>query len=72
MKRIDEILEYIANGTKKLSVEALQDGGGITAAEIADQQNMLRNNVSKELNSLLRADLIIKIKGDPSSFCTSR
>jgi transcriptional regulatory protein LevR/transcriptional regulator with AAA-type ATPase domain len=68
VKRIDEILEYIAKGTKKLSVEALLDGDGITATEIADHHNMLRNNVSKELNSLLRADLIIKIKGRPVKF----
>lgn len=68
MKRIDQILAYIADCTKKLSEEALLAGDGITAEEIAAHQEMLRNNVSKELNSLLRADLIIKIKGRPVKF----
>ncbi|MEK8213029.1 sigma-54-dependent transcriptional regulator [Paenibacillus sp. FSL L8-0463] len=68
MKRIDQILAYIADCTKNLSEEALLAGDGITAEEIAAHQEMLRNNVSKELNSLLRADLIIKIKGRPVKF----
>lgn len=68
MKRIDKILEYIAEHTKKLAEEHLLYDGGITAAEIAAHQNMLRNNVSKELSDLLRADQIIKIKGRPVKF----
>jgi transcriptional regulatory protein LevR/transcriptional regulator with AAA-type ATPase domain len=68
VKRIDKILEYIAESTKKISKEALFAGEGITAAEIADDQKMLRNNVSKELNNLLRDDLILKIKGRPVRF----
>ncbi|MCE3200113.1 sigma-54-dependent transcriptional regulator [Paenibacillus sonchi] len=68
MKRIDRILEYIAEQTGNMAEEDLRHGGGITAAEIADHENMLRNNVSKELNELLRADHIIKIKGRPVKF----
>ncbi|WP_025715751.1 sigma-54-dependent transcriptional regulator [Paenibacillus sp. 1-18] len=68
MKRIDKILEYIAENTKKISEEALLDGEGITVTEIADNQKMLRNNVSKELNNLLRAGLVLKIKGRPVKF----
>ncbi|BCG58614.1 sigma-54-dependent transcriptional regulator [Paenibacillus sp. URB8-2] len=68
MKRIDRILEYIAEHTRKLAEEHLLYDGGITAAEIAAHQNMLRNNVSKELSDLLRADHIIKIKGRPVKF----
>ncbi|WP_025692745.1 sigma-54-dependent transcriptional regulator [Paenibacillus zanthoxyli] len=68
MRRIDKILEYIAEKTKGFPEEALLQCEGITAAEIAANQNMLRNNVSKELNELFRADRIIKIKGRPVKF----
>lgn len=68
MKQIDRILQYIADHTGKLSEEALLRDEGITAIEIAGDLNMLRNNVSKELNNLLRADQILKIKGRPVKF----
>lgn len=68
MKQIDRILQYIADNTRKFSEEDLLRDEGITAIEIAGNLNMLRNNVSKELNNLLRADLIVKIKGRPVKF----
>jgi transcriptional regulatory protein LevR/transcriptional regulator with AAA-type ATPase domain len=65
MKRIDKVYNYIFENSKKITKDELMNGKGFTALEIAEELNILRNNVSMELNVLLRQDKIIKIKGRP-------
>lgn len=65
MKRIEKIYEYIIERTEKFDMESLKNKSGFSAAEISENLNMLRNNVSMELNQLLRSDKIIKIKSRP-------
>ena len=68
MKRIEKIYCYLDEHTQKLSMEELLNDKGFETGEISEQLNILRNNVSKELNELLRLDKIIKIKGRPVKF----
>jgi transcriptional regulatory protein LevR/transcriptional regulator with AAA-type ATPase domain len=68
MKRIEKIYCYLAENTQKLSMEEVLKDKGFETSELSEQLNILRNNVSKELNNLLRLDKIIKIKGRPVKF----
>lgn len=68
MKRIDKIYSYLEEKTRELTKENLLNNEGITAGEIEENLNILRNNVSKELNELLRLSMILKIKGRPVKF----
>ena len=65
MKRSEKIYEYISGKTEKFNRENLEEKIGFSAAEISQSLNILRNNVSMELNELLRRDKIIKIKSRP-------
>jgi Transcriptional antiterminator len=65
MKRIDRIYQELEDRCLKLSKEELLNKEGYSAAEIADSLDMLRNNVSMELNNLVRDRKIIKIKQRP-------
>jgi transcriptional regulatory protein LevR/transcriptional regulator with AAA-type ATPase domain len=68
MKRIDKIYEYIKAKSNEYKIADLQGRVGVDAAEIADTLNILRNNVSMELNTLHRQDKIVKITGRPVLF----
>ena len=65
MKRSEKIYEYIAKKTEKFNRENLEEKIGFSATEISHNLDILRNNVSMELNELLRQDRIIKIKSRP-------
>lgn len=65
MKRIDKVYKYIYENTSKLTLKDLNGKVGFSASEISEELNILRNNVSMELNILLKQDKIIKIKGRP-------
>lgn len=65
MKRIDKIYEYIINKTENIDIGILKDKIGFSADEISQSLNILRHNVSRELNELLRQGKIIKIKSRP-------
>jgi transcriptional regulatory protein LevR/transcriptional regulator with AAA-type ATPase domain len=68
MKNIDRIYCYLEEHTKELSKESILSDVGFTSVEIAEKLEMLRNNVSRELNELLRLGKIIKIKERPVRF----
>ncbi|QAA34410.1 sigma-54-dependent transcriptional regulator [Clostridium manihotivorum] len=68
MKKIDKIYCYLEENTRKLSKEDLLNDIGFTSVDIAEELGMLRNNVSRELNELLRLGKIIKIKERPVRF----
>ncbi|MBK1812451.1 sigma 54-interacting transcriptional regulator [Clostridium sp. YIM B02505] len=65
MKRIDRVYSYIVGETKKITKCDLNTNIGFSAIDISEKLDILRNNVSMELNTLLRQDKIIKIKGRP-------
>ena len=65
MKRIERIYHYIQEKSAEYTLEQLKGRVGIDAQEIADALDILRNNVSMELNALHRQDRIVKIMGRP-------
>ncbi|WP_106061246.1 sigma 54-interacting transcriptional regulator [Clostridium vincentii] len=65
MKRIDKIYNYIIENSAKLTAKDIKEGAGFSAENISQALDILRNNVSKELNTLSREKKIIKIKGRP-------
>ncbi len=65
MKRSDKIYEYIRKRSEEYTLDQLKGRVGIDAQEIAEALDILRNNVSMELNSLHRQDRIVKITGRP-------
>ncbi|WP_196594089.1 sigma-54-dependent transcriptional regulator [Pectinatus sottacetonis] len=64
MKRIDKIYEYIKEAADN---EEIQEKG-LTAMQIADHLNILRSNVSRELNELYRQKKIEKLPGRPVKY----
>ena len=65
MKRSERIYTYIKEQSEKVTKEGLTGQIGLDAQEIADNLDILRNNVSKELNELHRQDKIVKFTGRP-------
>lgn len=65
MKRSEKIYNYIREKSLSWKKEDLQGTVGLEAQEIADALDILRNNVSKELNELHREDRIVKFRGRP-------
>jgi transcriptional regulator with AAA-type ATPase domain len=65
MKRIDKIYNYILKNSKNFNKDKFLDQKGFSAQEIGEKLDILRNNVSKELNILSREKKIIKIKNRP-------
>lgn len=65
MKRIDRIYNYIENNSKKFTKNKLLEVKGFSAQEIGEHLEILRSNVSRELNALCRNSKIIKIKNRP-------
>lgn len=65
MKRKDLIYQYVRKNTEHLTKEEIEFGDGLTTIKIAEHLNIIRNNVSKELNELVREEKIRKINGRP-------
>lgn len=65
MKRIERIYQHLEEKSSALSKEQLLEIEGFSASELASDLNMLRNNVSLELNNLVRDGRVVKIKKRP-------
>jgi transcriptional regulatory protein LevR/transcriptional regulator with AAA-type ATPase domain len=65
LKRIDRIYAYLVEQSQGKTLDEWIRIEGFTASDIAKDLGILRNNVSAELNKLLRQKRIIKIKGRP-------
>ena len=65
MKRSERILTYIQERSAAVETKDLTGQIGFDAQEIAAELDILRNNVSKELNELHRQDKIVKFTGRP-------
>lgn len=68
MKRIEKIYSYLNEVCLGYTKENLNENIGISAQDIGDKLNILRNNVSKELNELCRNKKVIKIKCRPVKY----
>ena len=60
MKRSERIYNYIRGKSSSYTKEQLKGQIGFDAQEIAAALDILRNNVSKELNELHRQNKIVK------------
>lgn len=65
MKRIDKIYHQPLDNFREKNINQLLKIQGNSAKEIAGQPQMERSNVSFELNNLVRAKKVIKIKTFP-------
>ena len=65
MKREERIYEYIQAQSRELAQDDFKGRIGFDAQEVASALDILRNNVSKELNSLYRQGLLVKFLGRP-------
>lgn len=65
MKRIDKIYHQLLDNFRETNIHQLLKIQGNSAQEIAGQLQMERSNVSFELNNLVRAKKVIKIKTFP-------
>lgn len=65
MKRMDKIYQYIQERSKSYSSEEIQGRIGVEAAEISQALQIMRSNVSRELNNLYRDGKILKFSGRP-------
>ncbi len=65
MKRIDRIYNYIVTNSRDFTKNKLLEIKGFSAQEIGQYLEILRSNVSRELNTLCREKKIIKIKNRP-------
>lgn len=65
MRRGERIYQYIREQSTKYTKAQLKGTVGLDAQEIAAALDILRNNVSKELNELHRQGRIVKFSGRP-------
>ena len=65
MKRREKIYAYIRQQSEGYTRAQLQGQVGMDAQEIAQALDVLRNNVSKDLNELQREGAIVKFSGRP-------
>ncbi|MER2174621.1 MAG: sigma 54-interacting transcriptional regulator [Carnobacterium sp.] len=71
MKRKDLVYQFVKKHTEKLTSEEIEFGSGLTTSEISDALNIVRTNVSKELNLLVREEKIAKLEGRPVRYIDS-
>ncbi|RYL93061.1 sigma-54-dependent transcriptional regulator [Sporolactobacillus sp. THM7-4] len=65
MKRIDRIYKKLEEKCDALTKDQLLEREGFSANDLAGDLGMLRNNISLELNNLVRLREVIKIKKRP-------
>mgnify|MGYP003290651480 CR=1 FL=1 len=71
MKRKDLVYQFVKDHTEKLTSEEIEFGSGLTTIVISEALNIIRNNVSKELNLLVREGKITKLEGRPVRYVDS-
>jgi transcriptional regulatory protein LevR/transcriptional regulator with AAA-type ATPase domain len=65
MRRIDKVYYQLLNNFHEFTLDELLSKQGSSAQEIAEKLKIERSNVSFELNNLVRAQKVIKIKTFP-------
>lgn len=69
MKRQDRIYEYVIKRTQDIADTDLRDHAALATSLIAEELEIARSNVSKELNELVRDHKLTKISGRPVRYC---
>lgn len=65
MRRMDRIYQVLEEKCDHLTKEELIEKEGFSANDLVDELAMLRNNISLELNNLVRSGSVVKIKRRP-------
>lgn len=66
LKRIDKIYQFLLQSSSRTTIrKQITEKEGFTATSIANELNILRNNVSMELNELHRQGKIVKVNSRP-------
>ncbi|MBP1041140.1 sigma 54-interacting transcriptional regulator [Vagococcus sp. BWB3-3] len=68
MKRIEKIVQYLTDFWGNKSTEDIQKELGSNAKEVAKALGIARSNVSAELNKLVRAERVVKVKSYPVKY----
>ena len=68
MRRKDRIYQFVKSASNEFTKRDIENGMGITTKEVSDTLNILRSNVSKDLNLLVREGKLKKIDGRPVRF----
>ncbi|WP_225744629.1 sigma-54-dependent transcriptional regulator [Marinilactibacillus sp. Marseille-P9653] len=68
MKRKERILEYVLEQTKGYTKNELELKQGVTTQQLSESLDILRSNVSKDLNELVREGQLYKIEGRPVKY----
>lgn len=70
MNRKDRIYDFVKRASSRFSAKEIEMGLGVTTKEVSENLDILRSNVSKDLNQLVREDKLRKIEGRPVRFVT--
>ncbi|GAB2323983.1 sigma-54-dependent transcriptional regulator [Alkalibacterium sp. m-11] len=68
MNRKDKIYQFVKSASNQFTKKDIENGMGITTKEVSDTLDILRSNVSKDLNLLVREGKLKKIDGRPVRF----
>lgn len=68
MKRIDRVFQFVREQTKEFTNKEIESGYGVTTNEVAEHLNVLRSNISKDLNKLVREGKLSKLEGRPVKY----
>lgn len=68
MIRKDKIYQFVKSASNQFTKKDIENGMGITTKEVSDTLDILRSNVSKDLNLLVREGKLKKIDGRPVRF----
>ncbi|PRY83028.1 transcriptional regulatory protein LevR [Alkalibacterium olivapovliticus] len=71
MNRKERIHRFIKEASDQFTQREVDMGMGITTKDVADELNILRSNVSKDLNQLVREGELKKIDGRPVRFVST-
>ncbi len=69
MRRKERIHQFVLEKTQTSTVTELTTGKALTTEEVANALDLIRSNVSKELNQLVREKKLSKIPGRPVRYC---
>lgn len=68
MNRKDKIYQFVKSVSNQFTKKDIENGMGITTKEVSDELDIIRSNVSKDLNLLVREGKLKKIDGRPVRF----
>ncbi|WP_462227568.1 sigma 54-interacting transcriptional regulator [Alkalibacterium sp.] len=70
LNRKDRVYAFVKQTSSQFSPKEIEMGMGVTTKEVSEELDILRSNVSKDLNQLVREDKLRKLEGRPVRFVT--